>query len=319
MMIELMHFGAEHLADATALAEDNYLEAQQSILALPQHAQLPDLIYFAENGLGSAAYEDGRMVGFLGAVSPFEGLFGPVLGTFSPLHAHAAAAQGRERIYSLLYQDAATRWVAQGITSHAIVLYASDVTAVHAFFTNGFGLRTVDAVREMRRIELRAPLSRQIGLAELPSERFGEILPLHNGLSAHAHASPFFMPVPRYSAEMLAETLRERNARVFVAQQGKRVIGYMEVTDYGENFITHLPAMPNICGAYLYPDYRGQGIYDALLDKVIATLQAEGYTHLGVDFEGFNPTARGFWLRHFSAYTHGVTRRIDERILAGYQ
>lgn len=41
---------------------------------------------------------------------------------------------------------------------------------------------------------------------------------------------------------------------------------------------------------------------------------AEDYTMLGVDFESFNPTARGFWLQYFAPYTHSVVRRIDERI-----
>jgi hypothetical protein len=37
------------------------------------------------------------------------------------------------------------------------------------------------------------------------------------------------------------------------------------------------------------------------------------YTRLGVDFESLNPTAYGFWLKYFDAYTHSVVRRIDEK------
>ena len=51
------------------------------------------------------------------------------------------------------------------------------------------------------------------------------------------------------------------------------------------------------------------------MNYAITVLKEEGYTRLGVDFESINPTARGFWLKYFSAYTHGVVRRIDERIL----
>lgn len=40
---------------------------------------------------------------------------------------------------------------------------------------------------------------------------------------------------------------------------------------------------------------------------------AKGYTRLGVDFESLNPTAYGFWLKYFDAYTHSVVRRIDEK------
>ncbi|HBG11425.1 MAG TPA: hypothetical protein DDX68_05430, partial [Clostridium sp.] len=61
----------------------------------------------------------------------------------------------------------------------------------------------------------------------------------------------------------------------------------------------------------------GKGVYQGLLDHVIKTLKAEGYTHLGVDFESINPAAYGFWSKYFVPYTHGVVRRIDERILSG--
>lgn len=38
--------------------------------------------------------------------------------------------------------------------------------------------------------------------------------------------------------------------------------------------------------------------------RVTSVLKGEGYTRLGVNFESFNPTARGFWLKYFTAYTN---------------
>lgn len=60
------------------------------------------------------------------------------------------------------------------------------------------------------------------------------------------------------------------------------------------------------------PEYRGRDIYPNLLNYAIDKLAGEGYKLLGVDFESFNPTAYGFWLKHFTAYTKSVVRRIDE-------
>ena len=51
------------------------------------------------------------------------------------------------------------------------------------------------------------------------------------------------------------------------------------------------------------------------MNLVINTLEAEGYTKLGVDFESINPSGSGFWLKYFNAYTNSVVRRIDEQIL----
>jgi len=41
-------------------------------------------------------------------------------------------------------------------------------------------------------------------------------------------------------------------------------------------------------------------------------LKEEGYKLLGVDYESFNSTANGFWLKYFTPYTNSVVRRIDE-------
>lgn len=89
-------------------------------------------------------------------------------------------------------------------------------------------------------------------------------------------------------------------------------MAYLEIADGGENFATEVWEMRNICGAYCLPAYRGQGIMQLLLNFVIRTLQAEGYTLLGVDFESINPNAWGFWNKYFSAYTYSLTRRIVE-------
>jgi len=46
---------------------------------------------------------------------------------------------------------------------------------------------------------------------------------------------------------------------------------------------------------------------------LIQKLKIKCYSRLGVDFESINPTAWGFWLKYFDAYTHSVVRRIDEK------
>ena len=73
--------------------------------------------------------------------------------------------------------------------------------------------------------------------------------------------------------------------------------------------------MRNICGAFCLPEYRGRGIMQGMLDACINVLSMEGFRLLGVDFESFNPAARGFWLKHFVPYTNSLVRRIDESAL----
>ena len=115
--------------------------------------------------------------------------------------------------------------------------------------------------------------------------------------------------------EQLAQWLARaeaRNTRLFVAREGEKPIAFVEVSSSGENFVTEVSDMSNICGAFCLPEYRGKNIYQSLLDFTILKLKAEGYKRLGVDFESFNFSANAFWLKYFTAYTSSVVRRIDE-------
>ena len=309
--MELMDFSFAHIPDALELLRVNYEEERQAILTLPPFTQPPSLDGFVRNGLGAAAYEGGEMLGFLCCYPPIDFAFGvPGLkGTFSPIHGHGAAARQREKVYARLYQAAAEKWARQGIVSHAIGLYAHDMEGLQSFFTNGFGLRTMDAIRPLQAIPSIEGLAFQY--TELEKVQAGEIVDLRNGLLSHLAKSPTFMHFPPMSREQASKLSEERHSRIFTASLGTRRIAFLEITDRGENFVCDDPGMMNICGAYCLCEFRGTGAYHNLLCHVIHTLQSEGYTWLGVDFESFNPTARGFWLKHFQPYTSGLVRRID--------
>ena len=87
--------------------------------------------------------------------------------------------------------------------------------------------------------------------------------------------------------------LKEKT-RLFAAADTSDIVAYIETADTAENFVTEVPQIQNICGAFCLPAYRGKGLYPNLLNFLIASLAIEGYTLLGVDYESFNPTAAGF-------------------------
>jgi GNAT superfamily N-acetyltransferase len=213
-----------------------------------------------------------------------------------------------------LYQTAAEKWVKQGILSHAIALYAHNNEAVDSFYWNGFGLRTIDAIRVVEPI-----VCSEFPLAtfyELPINEIAYIVSLKNDLIEHLCNTPMFMPL-YFKTDVLkvTEENERRKSRYFVAKVEDEVVAFIEIMSSGENFACEAADMTNICGAYMFPQYRKTGIFTKLLAFLMDTLAAEGYNRCGVDFESFNPTASGFWLKHFSAYTYGVVRRIDERIM----
>lgn len=310
MNLIIKDFTRDHIKAAAQLAKQNYEEERGFVPALPPALILPDLEQFADNNMSIAVFENGVLVGFLCSYSPIQRPFQMenVLGAYSPKCGNAAIKENRAGIYAKMYQAAAVKWTQAGASNHAITLYAHDTAAQRQFFEYGFGLWGIDAIRPMEEIAIQ-PCTRII-FAELQPKELIDTLPLQNALVEHFHTSPMFIRFPHHTEDVLSKEAAGLSFRYFVAKENEKIIAYLRVLEDGA-----IKDRQNICGAYCLPEYRGSGLYQNLLNHVIHTLKSESYKLLGVDFESFNPAARGFWLKYFTAYTHGVVRRIDEKIM----
>jgi len=313
--MNIVDFELRHVAEAVCLAEKQLNEERKHVL-LPD-VPVPDLCWLAESHLSVAAEENGRLVGFLGAWGPFEGMFGTsgmveakrFVGVFSPVHLHAVAADASERTWQRLYQAAAEKWARAGAVYHAIALYEHDEKAKHALFRYGFGQRCADAIRPVE--PLGAAQVPGITVCELPRGSAEAVRELRIGLDEHLTKSPTFMLRNTEVRQKWLEEVKNRDSRLFAALDGEAAVAFIEVCDEGENFLTMDAGMANICGAYCLEGYRGKGVSQMLLDYILNTLQAEGVAWLGVDYETMNPTAAGFWEKYFQPYTASLVRRID--------
>ena len=313
--MDILDFEKKHVKEAMEIALANYDDERQYVKGLPQACDIPDLYGLAENGLGVAAFENEKMIGFLCCCEPFDNAFRAtdVRGIFSPMGANAAVSKNRSKIYAAMYQAAGAKWIKTGAVSHAICLYAHDEELQRQFFRYGFGLRCLDAVRPMELIDCGSCSG--YDYTELSKTECHLVYPLYLGLYRHYCESPFFMyRKPETQEEFMASSMQE-GARCFVAEQNGKICAFVKISVPGETFVARGDTYRHIRGAYCLPEHRGKGLYQNLLNFTISVLKREGYTTLGVDFESFNPTARGFWLKYFTAYTNSVVRRIDERIM----
>jgi Acetyltransferase (GNAT) family. len=290
----IIDFKQTHISEAAELALSTYNNERISSANLPPIESVPNIT----NKLGVAAFDNGKMVGFLCVYPPFDNAFGStdVRGVFSPMGANAAISA---KVYVAMYQFAAEKWVKAGAVSHAVCLYAHDDTANQQFYRYGFGIRCMDAVR---RIEL-------IDCSPCNGYEFSEsssIAQLNFKLHEHQLTSPYFLN------RKFNPTL---SGRYFIATYNGKICAYLNITPDGETFISDRTDYTHISGAYCLPEHRGNGVYQNLLNYAISILKQEGFNYLGVDFESFNPAAYGFWTKYFTVYTHGVVRRIDEHIL----
>ena len=138
---------------------------------------------------------------------------------------------------------------------------------------------------------------------------------LRRKLSKHMGDSSCFMYTSEDEFEEWIHKRENNGSRIFVAKDKELPVAFVEICDEAETFVTELPSVKNICGAFCLPEYRGRQIYQDLLNYVITKLGAEDFQYLGVDYESFNPTAQRFWTKYFEPYTYSVTRRIDEGVL----
>lgn len=312
--MNIANFEKQHIEEATALALANYHDERRFVKELPQIRDIPDLSGFAENGLGVAAFEGGNMTGFLCCSDPFDNVFRStdVKGIFSPMGAHAAVSENRSEVYAAMYQAAGAKWVRSGAVSHAICLYAHDEELQRQFFRYGFGLRCLDAIRPMELIDCR-PCA-DYNFSELAETEYHFVYPLHLALNRHYCESPFFMNRRPETQEEFMEASMQEGVRYFAAKQNGKICAFLKISPSGEAFVAAGNTYRHITGAYCLPEHRGKGVYQNLLNFVISRLKEDGCTRLGVIFESFNPTGRGFWLKYFDAYTNSVVRRVDERI-----
>lgn len=315
ILMKILDFNENHIEQAVEIALMNYNEERSVVTELPLFNEIPDLDNFrnefADNGLGVAMFDGDKMLGFLCCYEPWDNAFDSTAkGTFSPSQAHGAVLENRSAIYKKLYQVAAEKWVNTKITYHSISLYAHDEQTINAFFHYGFGLRCVDAVRPIINIE--SEPCDGISYDELMKEDVEKIRGLRKLHTVHLGKSPCFMRSSPGDVQNWINRAEKRNSRLFTARQADKTIAYLEITDNGEHFATEVSGMKNICGAFCLQEYRGKGIFQGLLNYAVTQLKSDGFESLGVDFEGFNPTASGFWLKYFTAYTKSVVRRIDE-------
>ena len=313
--MQIVDFTTAHIEQALRIAKQNYDEERGFVPALPPIDAVPDLTPYTKNGLGVAAIEGDTMAGFLCAAGPFPNAFRSTdaIMVFSPMGANGAVCENRANIYARMYQAAGEQWARAGAASHGICLYAHDTAAQKQFFHYGFGMRCVDAIRDMGDIAL--PAYNNYAFSELAPEDVSEIYPFYAAHVKSYRASPFFMRRDIKSETEIIRESAENRPMCFVARYDGQPVAYVTAEHDGETFICKVPDYMHANSAYCLPEHRGIGLNQALLGMLVQKLKAQGYTRLGVDFESVNPSGYGFWLKHFDAYTHSVVRRIDEHVI----
>lgn len=307
--MKITDFDINDISNAQKLVIENYQEERSVNELLPKISAVDGLEELAKSGLGVAMYEGEEMLGFMSALVSDRFEFKRA---YCPAHGHGAVKKGRDKIYSRLYQAAAQKWVNEQALTHEITVFYNDRIAKEAFFNNVFGACVIHAVMDLDKTVINQETLKDIEMFELPLARYGEVRDLHNGLFSHLRKSPVFLP---YSEETEESFAKIEGKRYFTAEKDGKLIAHIRVQENADSLIAKEKDTISISGAFMYPEFRGSGIYSNLLGFFADSMKKEGYKRISVDFETYNPNAMRFWTKNFTPYTLRLTRKIEPMIL----
>lgn len=317
--MEIIEFEHAMIPAASLLFAANFRKQRQITPLLPDLLEDPqrvqeNLIKLVEAGPAFAAVDNGRLVGYLGGflVDRFRGTLRK--GAYVPEWGHAAVSGSRgvptrATTYRRLYRAAAGQWAEAGCQVHALTYLAHDREAERTWFWNGFGLTVVDAIRPMAPINVTAGGGLRIRPAAASDAALLAELDAEHG--QHYTHSPIFM-APRLSDDAAAniQFLSQPRNSVWLAYDNETLAGFMRFDGYDFDSVAAVESTAGvlITGAYMRPEYRGQGAALALLQAALEDYQQRGLSYCAVNFESFNPEAVAFWMKYFEPVCFSVTR-----------
>jgi GNAT superfamily N-acetyltransferase len=262
---------------------------------------------------GVAALEDGRLVGFV--MSLLVSNRGERL-AYVPDFGHGATVGREYSLYRLMYAEIADRWLANGCFFHGITLYPHEEAAREAWFSLGFGLVVMDALRAVEPVTPMAPAAASgIAVRRAGLEEIDLIAALERGLGRHLSAAPAYLPMIQGRRSELEGWLEDPKHVLWLAFRKDEAVGYMRFEpSEGLALPTAAQTTVSITGAFTHKDVRGSGIGSSLLQTGLKWAGRVGYTHCSVDFETANLSGSSFWLKHFRPVTHSVVRRVSPQL-----
>jgi GNAT superfamily N-acetyltransferase len=318
--INVIPLTKEHLEAAAALVMARYREGRKDNPLWPDKYRkaedvLPLFAYNRGEQVGVAAQRGGETVGFMVSF-PWDNFGVPV--AWVPDWSHGAAAEGRGDLYRRMYTALAKRWVAEGRLKHCAVTYTYERDVLEAFYSLGFGMHGLDAMRGMEAVP---GLAEGITIRKAGPEDIDLLMELRWLLSGHLRQSPAFAFFPDAAVDAGAadfeKQVNDDSTAAFLAQQDGEIIGAMRVVPSSQADFK-LPVFDDgacsINMAYTREDRRGKGVATALLNAVLAWGREKGYKRCGVDFESANMPGSRFWLKHFTPASYGLTRFVDRRV-----
>jgi ribosomal protein S18 acetylase RimI-like enzyme len=302
--LDVVSFSDEHVGDAGHLLAARHARHREAEPLLPARYEEPaaakdELIaaWQAEGSSGTAAFRDGRLVGYLVAAPRGVEVWGENVWIEAAGHAVEEAEDVRD-----LYGAAAAVWFEEGRKRHYALVPATDAGMVDALFRLGFGQQQAHGVREVpAHVDVHVPEGFEIRRAS--EEDVEALLAVDLALPTHQRASPVFSERPLPTADELraewCSTLSAGEERLLIGCLDGRPVACWSIcaAELSSHYrgLTLPERASYLAFASTLPEIRGSGIGVALTDASLACAADEGYEAMVTDWRVTNLLASRFW------------------------
>jgi len=246
------------------------------------------------------AVRNGELVGYLVGAARDPNRWGPNIWIEGPGH----AATDVEAVRAM-YAAAAGDWMAAGRPLHHVIVPASDVVLVNAWFSMGFGRQHVHGIRDVPGDDFSPVMPDGLSVRRAEAGDLETLASLGLVLATHQAAAPVFSHarVPTFEetlAELEADGVDDPRFATFVAEHDGRIIGSAvgcaidESTEHSG--IVRPPGAGFLGFAAVLPDARGAGAGRALGETVLAWARDAGHTKIVTDWRSTNLESNRAWL-----------------------
>lgn len=305
--MDIIHGIGEHFDEICDMAYDQYCKEAHYHTLIPQKSKPGFEAFFRQNLPGFnciAATENGRCIGFLlYSLQNMETVRCAV-----PVWGSGSNAENPEKVIGFLFQILAEQVVSDKV-DFLVSFYAHDDKLQRLFSFMQFGIMAEISIRHITK----KACPGQFKIRELPKneivDRWGELWELLTQLIGHLRKSPVFYPGVEFTEEVYKELFTALETKVYVAEEGRKIIGLIEANAEKTALYAELP-MANVAEAYVLPAYRGTKLAQALLYYLDNDLLANHVEYEWVGHGTANPHARGFWNKYFDTFAYLFVRSI---------
>lgn len=326
MKTELLPFTNEMLPDAGKLLAHRQKCDRELLSLLPARfedtniaAKAIETLWQEKHRNGYAAFRNGRMVAYLiGEITfPTWGRSGNVY-----LPGYAVAMDENAAIIQDLYALIGDDWVRKGCFNHYLYISAADNRVVEALFDIGFGKERVDALMDLRAVEIpeveepTGVVIRKAGTGD--NAHLGS---LSNIIFRALGQAPYWHPtVPEHWVELYegwSELADDQEWTIWLALESEETLGAVGFRPEEETATQMLvsPRTMYLSVAATKPEARGRGVSTALSWHGLQQARQEGYEICYTNWISPNLLASRFWPRFgFKDAAYRLAKKVSPMI-----